>query len=138
MIWQDRMRRLGHYRDLPLLVRIMYTSLKVSFSPTHSLIHLADPERRGKIEDEDKITRYVDLCSYVRNRLGLRNTCLLYSILLSRMLREHGLNARINFGARKSEQGRMIGHCWVTVDEGEVPPDWQVIFRYPSSPEDHR
>jgi len=48
------------------------------------------------------------------------------------MLREYGLNAKLYFGARKSEQGMMIGHCWVTVDEREVPPDWQVIFRYPS------
>ena len=96
------------------------------------MIRLADPRRTRHIRDEEEITRYVDLCSFVRAKLGLRNGCLHHSIHLSRMLREHGVDARVCFAARMSEQGAMIGHCWVTVDDEEVPPDWQVIFRYPS------
>jgi hypothetical protein len=42
MMWQDGLRRLRRYRDLPLLVRVFSASLKVSFSPTHSLIRMTE------------------------------------------------------------------------------------------------
>ncbi|MFC1529315.1 lasso peptide biosynthesis B2 protein [Gemmatimonadota bacterium] len=132
MKWQDMKRRVRRYRDVPLLVRTIAASMKISSAPGHAMIHLADPRHRRQIEEREKITRYVNLCSFVRNKMGLRNSCLIHSIHLSRMLREHGLDARVHFGARRSEQGSMIGHCWVTVDEEEVPPDWQVIFSYPA------
>ena len=131
MKWRNWMKKMSRYRDLPLLARTIAASMKISLTPGHAMIRLADPRRTRQIEDREKITRYVNLCSFIRNRLGLRNSCLIHSIHLSRMLRESGLDARICFGARRSEQEGMIGHCWVTVGEEEMPPDWRIVFRYP-------
>lgn len=94
---------------------------------------IADPLKDNVRE---KISRYVNLYVSIRNKLGFRDTCLTYSILLCHMLRKHGLDAKINFGARKQATDpagdiRSIGHCWVTVGQEELPMPYQIIFKHP-------
>ncbi|MFH1776560.1 MAG: hypothetical protein ABH952_03255 [Candidatus Omnitrophota bacterium] len=60
-----------------------------------------------------------------------------YSMLLCHVYRELGINAKINFGAkRKTEKQNPTdlntrGHCWVTIDEQELEMPYELIFKYP-------
>jgi hypothetical protein len=86
--------------------------------------------------NKDKIYAYVNLYFLIRRKLGIRDTCLTYSVFLCQMLVQSGVNAKINFGAKKTgfESGagsNMIGHCWVTVGEQEVVTDYQLLCKHP-------
>jgi len=140
-----KIKRLFYYRDLELLIKVFIASIKISFilaiQGVHSVIASIPPVNTNKIKnaDRDKINRYVNLYLFILKRLGIRNTCLTYSILLCHMLRQFGINAKINFGAKKtdfkSRSGlNMIGHCWVSVDgiETEAPKYYKQLFSVPS------
>jgi hypothetical protein len=86
--------------------------------------------------NKDKIYAYVNLYFLFRRKLGIRDTCLTYSVLLCHVLIQAGANARINFGAKKvgfksGTGSNMIGHCWVTVGEQEVITDYQLLWKHP-------
>jgi hypothetical protein len=86
--------------------------------------------------NKDKIYAYVNLYFLIRRKLGIRDTCLTYSVFLCHMLIQGGVNAKINFGAKKTgfESGagsNMIGHCWVTVGEQQVITDYQLLCKHP-------
>jgi hypothetical protein len=86
--------------------------------------------------NKDKIYDYVNLYFLIRRKLGIRDTCLTYSVFLCHMLIQAGVDAKINFGAKKagSKSGtgsNMIGHCWVTVGEQEVITDYQLLCKHP-------
>jgi hypothetical protein len=89
---------------------------------------LAYPNHAGRRRDRDEILSYVNLCFILGRGLGIKVTCLMYSIMLFRMFRQHGIDATIHFGAKKDESDHMIGHCWVVVDGAEMPQDWQIIL----------
>lgn len=132
MAWKGRIRKLTYYRDFALLFRAFFISLKISFSPNRFLIPLANPKRKGKSEAREKIFRYAHLILYLRKLVGFRDTCLISSLLLCNLLRQSGIGAQVNFGARKDGR-KMAGHCWVSIDNEGSPVDWQTIFKYPSS-----
>lgn len=129
VLGQTMMNRAVYYlSDIPLLCRSLFTYVRAHcFTADNKLIPLANPQQRKRARDKDKIMRYVGLCFFIGAHLGARNTCLIHSVVLCRMLKQHGLNATLTFGARKEDCG-MIGHCWVTLDEAELPGDWQVIL----------
>jgi hypothetical protein len=111
----------------------------ISLSGTRNLLdNAALPCRRAsaKAQGREKIIRYVNLCTYLRRKLGIKDTCLSYSLLLCQVLRREGIEARINFGAQKktrheSEKLPFIGHCWVSVNDEELKAPYALIFRYP-------
>lgn len=135
-------RKLLYYTDLGLLLKILITTLKISFLSStkgyHSIIASMSPTRTNTLSqnNKDKIYDYVNLYFFIRRKLGLRDTCLTYSVFLCHMLVQAGVNAKINFGAKKAgfQSGtgsNMIGHCWVTVGEQEVSTNYQLLCRYP-------
>ncbi|HEC69849.1 MAG TPA: lasso peptide biosynthesis B2 protein [Candidatus Omnitrophica bacterium] len=135
------LKKLFYYSDFRLFFRIFIISLKISYrtsiSSGKSLILLANfrKDKKNKV-DTKKIINYVHLFLHLRKKIGLKNTCLTYSILLCRVLRESGINARINFASKKEEdllnkEFPFSGHCWVSVSEKNVSSDWEVIFKYP-------
>jgi hypothetical protein len=88
--------------------------------------------------NKDKIYDYVNLYFFIRRKLGIRDTCLTYSVFLCHMLIQAGVDAKINFGAKKAgfksgAGSNMIGHCWVTVGEQEVITDYQLLFKHPET-----
>lgn len=130
MVWKEKIRKLGDFKDVPLLWRVFLTSLKVSLSPDNSLICLANPREKKAAEEKEKIVKYVNLCLFLRRRIGFKDTCLFSSLLLCNLLRQYGINARMNFSAKK-ENEKMEGHCWVSVGEEKIVSDYTLIFKYP-------
>jgi hypothetical protein len=138
----EKTRKLLYYTDLRLLLKILITALKISFVSStkgyHSVIASMPPTCTHVLSqtDIDKIYAYVNLYFIIRRKLGIRDTCLTYSVFLCHVLVQVGVNAKINFGAKmvgfKSETGsNMIGHCWVTVGEQEVITDYQLLCKHP-------
>lgn len=130
MVWKEKARKLCDYKDLPLLLRIIFVSLKISLSPAKALIPLANPQPCGKHKEREKIVRYVGLFLYFRKLLGLKDTCLTSSLLLCNVLRQYGIEAQVNFSAKKDKKN-MAGHCWVSVGAEEISSDYTLIFKYP-------
>jgi hypothetical protein len=130
MAWKERIRKLGYYRDIPLLSRTFFTSFKISLSSKSSQISLANPRHNGRKEEKEKIIKYVNLCLYLRRHLGFKDSCLTSSLLLCSLLRQYGIDARVNFSAKKDNE-KMAGHCWVSVGDEKILSDYTLIFRYP-------
>lgn len=134
---RESLRKLKYYRDIKLLLKVFLFSLKVFRSESDSLLSLTNPEHKAlKNEGAKKIIKYVNFVLYMRDKLGFKRTCLTKSILLCGTLRQSGINAKVNFGAKK-EEGRFRGHCWIGLDEEVLEPggDYQTIFRYPNNGE---
>ena len=130
MVWKEKIRKLGEYKDFPLLVRTLFTSLKLSLAQNSALISLANPPYRRNAREKEKILNYVKLCLYLRKRIGFKDTCLTSSLLLCNLLRQHGINAHVNFSAKR-EQDKIAGHCWVSVGEKKIASDYTFIFKHP-------
>lgn len=135
-------KKILYYRDVGLLWKVFFTSLKISFVSSvkkhQPPLFLSSFKKTSSIEnpDIDKITKYVNLYTFIRGKLGFKETCLTYSLLLYHMLRQAGIGAKINFGAKKTDfQSRtglnMIGHCWVTIGDEKKETNEQLIFNYP-------
>ena len=131
MRFRETLRKIFYYGNIMLLCRIFLTSLRVYFARPEKITKLADVTVKAKAGDRQKIVRYTGLCLRLRAGLGFKDTCLTNSVLLARMLRKHGIDAQINFGVRKNEKGKLAGHCWVTVGQEEIKPDWMLVCRYP-------
>jgi len=130
MIWKEKVRKLSDYKDLPLLFRVFFVSLKISLSPSEALIRLANPQPCRRHKEREKIVKYVCLCLYFRKLLGLKDTCLTSSLLLCNVLRQYGIEAQVNFSAKKDKKN-MAGHCWVSIGDEEISSDYSLIFKYP-------
>jgi len=130
MVWKEKIRKLRYYKDFPLLWRTFFLSLKVSLSQNSSFISLANPRQKKNAEEKEKIVRYANLCLHLRRRMGFKDSCLTSSLLLCNLLRQNGINAHINFSAKKDTE-KMEGHCWVSVGEEKIVSDYTLIFKYP-------
>ena len=84
----------------------------------HSLLDGLTPgERRGPANDARlrKAVRYVDaICSRLPY-LSL-DACMPRSLTLYRIARESGVEVAWNCGVRKTAEGRLEGHAWLTLD----------------------
>jgi hypothetical protein len=63
---------------------------------------------------EDVVLAHTGKWFALLERMGLRQTCLIRSLALARVLRQEGYDAHLVFGVR-SENGEMEGHCWVSI-----------------------
>lgn len=135
-------KKIFAYRDVGLLFKIFVISLKISFissvkGESAALAAIPGIKRRPlKNTNRNKINKYVAMCVFIRRKLGFSDACLMHSILLCYMLREAGVEAKINFGVKKAGPGSItglnsIGHCWVTVGNEKVDTDQKLIFNYP-------
>ncbi len=136
-------KKILYYRDVKLLWRVFTATLKISFISSirqrQLLNFLISPKKMvlTKNADREKITRYVNLYTFIRSKLGFKETCLTYSLLLCHVLRRAGIDAKMNFGAKKKEVKKnaedlnLIGHCWVTINKEEIQTPYQRIFTYP-------
>lgn len=135
-------KSLLYYRDIKFLIKIFITSIKISFisliKGPQSLVDILPPINISALKnaDREKINKYVNLYIFICRKIGIRNTCLTRSILLCYILRQSGIDAKVNFGAKKADsQSRtglnMIGHCWVTVGDEKLQLDEKLIFSYP-------
>jgi hypothetical protein len=135
-------QKILYYRDWRLLLRVFVISFKISFlcllKRGDLLLDVAFPQIVKPIKNPDieKITRYVNFCLFLRKRLGIKDACFTYSLLLCHMLRRAGVDAKVNFGAQKMNAVKdkdisLIGHCWVTVGNEEVKVPHQLIFTHP-------
>ncbi len=94
------------------------------------------PVADGAGADPKRLERVVNRALRVGAAIGLLNSCLSRSVVLCRLLRENGVDARVAFGLNK-DGDRLAGHCWV-VWEGKPPvvlPDggFKIIEYYPTA-----
>ena len=132
---EDINRRILYYRDYRLLLKVLITSLRLSLAcllgDGHSLAALAVSSKYNSIanQSKEKITRYVNLCLFLRKKIGIKDACFFRSLLFCYILRGAGWDAKMNFGAGKEQEG-LIGHCWVN-QSCEKDIDYQIILSYP-------
>lgn len=84
--------------------------------------------RRGSPEEE--VLRRAGKWFALLDGVGLRPSCLARSLVLARVLREEGHDARLVFGVR-SGNGDVEGHCWVAVGERtitEAPSSYEELL----------
>lgn len=131
------MVKISDYGDFHLWWRVFSVLLKITFAHSTSLLPITDPPVKQKRKySVHKIYRYVGWCLYLRRILGFHDSCLIRSVLLCRLLRESGWEARINFGTRKTDVPvtdgwPIIGHCWVTLGGENVTAEYPFVFSYP-------
>jgi hypothetical protein len=135
-----KLRKILYYSDIKLFFCILITSLKISYRVSilscRNLLLLIKL-KKNKIEkiNMEKIINYVHFFLRLRKKLGLKDTCLTYSLLLCRILRKSGIDAKINFASKRDtllkEGFPFSGHCWVTLNEKDTSGEWEIIFRYP-------
>ena len=72
----------------------------------------------------------------VLEKLGMRPSCLARSVLLCRVLRQCGVDAKVTFGVTggggvaHAVENR-IRHCWVEEAGDETPEGWKPVLRLP-------
>ncbi|MBC7248208.1 MAG: lasso peptide biosynthesis B2 protein [Actinobacteria bacterium] len=74
---------------------------------------------KGRGAGEETVLRCAGRWFALLDRMRLRTSCLTRSLVLARLLRREGHDARLVFGVR-SDNGRREGHCWVSVRGREV------------------
>ena len=133
-------KKFRYYCDFKLHWHIFVIVLEVTISKYSSLLSLnysnLDPKITNDEKHIEKIYKYVGLCLRIRRILGFRDSCFTRSILLCRLLRKSGFNAKINFGTKKADKPMQndwstIGHSWVTLNDEEIRTDYPFIFKYP-------
>ncbi len=127
---------LCRYQDLHIHARVLMAFLRLIIAGKHNWMTLVDVPLGSGCYMPETVVRYVEFWLYLARRLGKGTTCLPRSVLLCRVLRQSGIEARITFGATKPPGGVLtplekIRHCWVE-EAGEGPSEsWAPLLRYP-------
>jgi hypothetical protein len=93
-----------------------------------------DPKREGIVQ---KVSHYLRVALIVRSWFFRRPcTCFMRSVLLCRLLRDLGVDARVNFGTgmdpnRAPQEWPVSGHCWVGYGPPAETADHPFIFQLP-------
>ncbi len=140
------MNKLRTCKDIRLLGRLFLISLRLlitsrvrGYKTAIRSVSDINVETPGEYKaDTDKISIYVNMLVFVRRKLGFRETCLTHSLLLCHALRANGVDAKINFGARKISEPKgdelpFTGHCWVTLRTDDNTTNYDILFTYPES-----
>jgi hypothetical protein len=145
MVWRRKLARLRAelhgWRDLILAGRIALLAAllpglirSLGLPALMRILTPAHSRRRTGATDLDRIVRLTDL---VLGRVPLtRQTCLVRSLVLYRLLRTDGVAVRIHFGVQKAD-GRLAGHSWLThqgqlLAETSTGKDFSEIYAYPA------
>lgn len=119
-----------------LHARVLMAFLRLIIVGKHSWMTLVDVPLRDGSYMPETVVRYVDFWFYLAERLGRGTTCLTRSVILCRVLRQCGIEARITFATTETPGGVLsplekVRHCWVE-EAGERPPrGWAPVLRYP-------
>ncbi len=123
--------------DIAVAARAIDIQRKVSRGGGRDSFSILDcPVADSAGADPKRLERAVNRALRVGAVFGLLNSCLSRSVVLCRLLRENGVDARVAFGLNK-DGDRLAGHCWV-VWEGNPPvalPDggFKIIEYYPTA-----
>jgi len=137
---QEFMKSGIKYFNIKLILHILKNAEKVtSASESSSLLDLVNIQVNPNFKPKYPfilLSSNVRLCINIRRLFRCKDTCLIRSILLCRILREHGIDGKINFGTQKKENSAQPGwstegHCWVTVDAQEKDHGYPFTFQYP-------
>lgn len=128
------------FLDLRLVFYILKTAQQIeSAYKSSSLLKFLNtkinkilPEKYGT----ETLYSYIIFCLRIRQFIGCKDTCLTRSILLCRVLRESGINAKVNFGTKKKDRiskdnWSTVGHCWVIVNDDKKNYGYPFIVQYP-------
>lgn len=134
-------KKFKKYRNIRLLFYVLFTSIRISFLKKGQLLKFIDIDIKNKSSQQKELEylyRYICLCTTFRRLFGIMDTCLTKSLLQCRIYRDYGIDAKINFGLRQATElepatlnSNITGHCWVTVDNCQVPHNFPFIFQYP-------
>ena len=120
-----------YYKDIKLLFSIFLDILYVSFTPNKSRLPLANIVKPFRSScDTKKLKKYINFCFFIMQRMGIRPSCLTRSVIVCRILRSRGIDARIVFGCTWIEE-QLKGHCWVQLDELPQKQTYFPVFSYP-------
>ena len=142
----NTLKKLRALKDIHLLWRLFLSSVHLLFTSRvrgyqaalRSVSGISLKSEKRQKADAKKISNYVGTLVLFRRKLGFRETCLTHSLLLCRTLRANGIDAKINFGARKigeqlGDGSQFTGHCWVTLRNQQSLADYELLFTYPEN-----
>jgi hypothetical protein len=142
----NTLKKLRATKDIHLLWRLFLSSVRLLFisrvrgyqAALQSVSSISLKSEKRQKADVKKISDYVGTLVLFRRKLGFKETCLTHSLLLCSTLRANGVDAKINFGARKigEQTGDALaftGHCWVTLHNQKGPADYELLFTYPEN-----
>lgn len=104
------------------------------------MIHrrLAQPAAAGTACTTVSPQRVAELVRAVSWRFRWSDTCLIRSIVITRLLRRRGCPASLRIGAKKGEGMGIVAHAWIEDDEGNVlSEEKEDLSRYRSFTTDH-
>lgn len=135
--------RSPYYFNLILFGKILWLAGQVWGYQQSRLLSLIHVPLKCTLTPGEQEKVFAKVSHYVRIALMVRSwfikqppTCLIRSIILCRILRDYGVDAKVNFGTRvKADvdpQGwRHSGHCWVTYGKPAESPDFPFVFQLP-------
>lgn len=134
----DRFRRLGRERQSLLIeaaFELAAASAAVALLPfRRSIVRGSTPlAGRQRISSVESLIWAVEAAA---RRLPWRTMCIEQGLAAQRMLRRRGIDARLHYGARNRDFGKLEAHVWVTVDQvavigGAEAPGFAEIATYP-------
>jgi len=124
------LRKLFYYRDMNLIVRIIYNIALVSVTSQEKRLRLV-PETvsASAVFNEEKVRKYVTFFYFIMKRLWIRPSCFNNSVSVCRIFRTYGINARIVFGC-VFENKTLKGHCWIETGGKVDPGKYVPVFCY--------
>jgi hypothetical protein len=138
----DYVNRAPYYFDLFLFWRILKTSFCVFSSKEQNFLSIIKVDISNPIHHANrekmitKISHYVSIFLRIRLLLKKPHTCLTHSIIYCRVLRDYGIDAKVNFGTKKelnpeTMEWPLTGHCWVTYDDEFIDSEYSFTFQIP-------
>jgi len=77
----------------------------------------------GDVDGEDAVVKSLEIAVLRSERYHFaRSSCLLRSLTLHGLLKKRGMVPRVNIGVRRTDDGELTGHAWVTL-KGRVLGD---------------
>jgi hypothetical protein len=136
------LQKISYYADTLLHLRIIREMAVISLYRGKGY-HCAVPDSvvpHPKAADPAylfRLRRYCALWLAIRNRLGFHDRCYYRSALTCRVLRQSGIDARLNFGTMKGDASaaddwHFTGHCWVSYGTEVLETAYPFVIQYPS------
>ncbi len=127
---------LCRYWDLRLHARVLLALVRFLITGKHSWMTLVDVPLGDGCYTPETVVRYVEFWLCLARRLGKGTTCLTRSVILCRLLRECGVEARITFATTETPGAvisslEKVRHCWVEEAGEEASQGWVPVLRYP-------
>jgi hypothetical protein len=138
----DNVRYFNSSQNIALFIRVairsIYIKILLNWLALPKLLPRIEPTAGQRI-DPNKIELIVKLVNFmVYDVFRSKTPCLDRSLILFRYLKMAGLDLKIAFAVKKSQEAKLAGHAWLIyndqpfLEHGGPSQDYHVMFIYPN------